>query len=559
MNFWRSLDPRTPPANLRPANELAILRERILQTILLFISLAALVGCAILAVTSILTGNWGNLALFILLTTATVLVAFYRSVPYKIRAAAIVALIYFSGIYGYISAGLTGDGKLYMLAFTILTAILLGLVPGIIALIVSVVSTGVFGYAMVHSLIPIPPPNWIANSSNGAEWLISIIFLAILGTITTISLAVLINSIQSSLQKQKSLTRDLQNERSNLELKISQSTRDIERRVMQIKTASDIARSISSLQDPQILLQQVVDQIREKFELYYVGVFLVDEHQYAVLKAGTGEAGTKMILAGHRLQVGGSSMIGWCIANRAPRIALDVGKEAVRFNNPNLPETRSELALPILSRNVALGALTIQSREPAAFDDNDIRMLEGIADSLAIAIENAGLFLSIQANLDEIRSLNRAYLMQGWNDAISIHGDFRYTFDENPKNSSEANNLIQVPMTLRDQVIGQIMLETNQTTLAPDDLEFVEAITVQTALALENARLINETQRKAFQEETVNKLSGEFSRGMNIEEILTSAVKAIGQLPAISEVSVYIGSPGASDLENDGHKLEAAS
>jgi GAF domain-containing protein len=552
LKLTQYLDPRIPPAHFRPKDELSILRERMLQFIMLFIALAAIVGYIFLGFNAIAGGNWLALLLYTGLTAVTVLGALYRRVPYQIRAFIVVALIYGSGIYGFISAGLTGDGKLYMLAFTILTGILLGLIPGIAAMVLSIVSTAVFGYSMVNHYIPIPPPNWMASSENATGWLISGVFLAVLGILTTISLAVLVNSTQASLVKQRTLTNQLEGERASLENKVRQSTLDIERRIIQIKTASDIARSISSLQDPQALLQQVVEQVQEKFDLYYVGVFLVDENHYAVLKAGTGEAGRKIIEAGHKLQVGGSSMIGWCIANRSPRIALDVGNEAVRFNNPNLPETRSELALPILSRDIGLGAKTIQSNLPSAFDESDIRVLEGISDSLAIALENAGLFNSVQSSLDEIRLLNQAYLTQGWNDAISIHGDYRFTFEGNQKNELSSGNLIQLPMTLRDQVIGQITLETNQPSLSPDDLEFVDAISVQTALALENARLINETQRKAFQEETVNRLSGEFSRGLNIEEILTTAVKEISQIPSISEVSVYLGEGKTVEFENDG-------
>lgn len=559
MNFVHYLDPRLPPDHVGNKGDLAILRERMLQSIMLFIALVTLVGYFILGINAIIAGNWSGLLLYTVLTAVTIPGALYRRVPYQLRAFIVVGLVYGSGIYAFLSAGLTGDGKLYMLGFTILTGVLLGLAAGIGALVVSVATTAGFAFGMVNRYIPIPPPNWMASSENATGWLISGIFLAVLGTLTTISMAVLVNSLQTSLMKQKGLTKELENQRTGLEQNIEQSRKDIERRIIQIRTASDIARSISSLQDPQTLLQQVVDQIREKFDLYYVGVFLVDENQYAVLKAGTGEAGVNMINAGHRLQVGGSSMIGWSIANRKPRIALDVGNEAVRFNNPNLPETRSELALPILSRGAGLGALTIQSRLPAAFDDDDIRVLEGIADSLAIALENASLYQTTQANLDEIRALNQAYLIQSWNDEISLHGDFRYTYESIQNTGREAGNLIQVPMTLRDQVIGQITLETNQSNMAPEDLEIVEAITVQTALALENARLINETQRKAFQEETVNRLSGELSRGLNIEEILTTAVKEISKLPSVSEVSVYLGTAKPVEPDNNGHKLEVSS
>jgi len=559
MNLVHHLDPRVPPSHVANKGDLAILRERMLQSIMLFIALVTLVGYCFLGINAIITGNWSSLLLYTVLTAVTIPGALYRRMPYQLRAFIVLGLVYGSGIYAFVSAGLTGDGKLYMLGFTILTGVLLGLIAGVGALVVSVATTAAFAFGMVNRYIPIPPPNWMASSENATGWLISGIFLAVLGTLTTISMAVLVNSLQNSLMKQRGLTRELENQRSGLEQNIEQSRKDIERRIVQIRTASDIARSISSLQDPQTLLQQVVDQIREKFDLYYVGVFLVDENQYAVLKAGTGEAGVNMINAGHRLQVGGSSMIGWCIANRKARIALDVGSEAVRFNNPNLPETRSELALPILSRSTGLGALTIQSRMPAAFDDDDIRVLEGIADSLAIALENASLYQTTQANLDEIRALNQAYLIQSWNDEISLHGDFRYTYESKSNNGRDAGSLIQVPMTLRDQVIGQITLETNQSNMAPEDLEIVEAITVQTALALENARLINETQRKAFQEETVNRLSGEFSRGLNIEEILTTAVKEISKLPSVSEVSVYLGTAKPVEPDNNGHKLEVSS
>lgn len=115
-------------------------------------------------------------------------------------------------------------------------------------------------------------------------------------------------------------------------------------------------------------------------------------------------------------------MIGWCIANHQARIALDVGDEAVRFNNPYLPNTRSELALPILSRATVVGALTVQSALAKAFDQNDIIVLQGIADGLAAAIENTHLVAELQQNLDELRSLNRDYLNQAWSEVIDEKG-----------------------------------------------------------------------------------------------------------------------------------------
>ncbi|HID90141.1 MAG TPA: GAF domain-containing protein, partial [Anaerolineae bacterium] len=160
------------------------------------------------------------------------------------------------------------------------------------------------------------------------------------------------------------------------------------------------------LHDGEELLPQTVELIRERFDLYYVGIFLLDETgQWAVLRAGTGEAGKRMLQQGHKLEVGGRSMIGWCTAHGEARIALDVGAEAVRFDNPLLPETRSEMALPLVSRGRVIGAMTIQSDKPAAFTEEDITALQTMADQLATAIENARLFAETQQALKETQEL----------------------------------------------------------------------------------------------------------------------------------------------------------
>ncbi len=175
---------------------------------------------------------------------------------------------------------------------------------------------------------------------------------------------------------------------------------DLEDRALQLQTAAEVARAASSILDPEELIQRVVDLARERFDLYYAGLFLVDRtgewtgepDRWAVLQAGTGEAGRQMMAAEHKLEIGGDSMIGWCVAYNRARIALDVGEEAVRFDNPFLPETRSEMALPLISRGEAIGAMTIQSTQPAAFDEQDIVILQTMSDQLANAIENARLF-----------------------------------------------------------------------------------------------------------------------------------------------------------------------
>ncbi|MCZ7547256.1 MAG: GAF domain-containing protein [Anaerolineae bacterium] len=189
----------------------------------------------------------------------------------------------------------------------------------------------------------------------------------------------------------------------------------LERRSLQLQAGAEVSEVANALLDLEALQQRVVDLIRERFDLYYVGFFLVDQNgqpdgepgQWAVLRAGTGEAGRAMLARHHKLEVGGESMIGWCVANAKARVALDIGDEAVRFENPLLPETRSEMALPLIARARVIGALTIQSTAPAAFSDEDIAALQTMANQIAVAIENARLFEVARQRAASEELLNR--------------------------------------------------------------------------------------------------------------------------------------------------------
>ncbi|HAX71042.1 MAG TPA: hypothetical protein DCY14_15620 [Anaerolineae bacterium] len=185
-------------------------------------------------------------------------------------------------------------------------------------------------------------------------------------------------------------------------------TNNIERHAKLLKASARAAKNITTILDPYELFQRTVDIICDEFGFYYAGVFLVDEtNQYALLRAGRGEPGRAMLREGHRLAIGGNSMIGASIANKKGRIALDVGEEAVFFENPHLPNTRSEMALPLIVADEAIGALTVQSTEEAAFHEEDIDALQTMADQLAVAIQNAKLHRQEERRSRLLKAANR--------------------------------------------------------------------------------------------------------------------------------------------------------
>ncbi len=195
------------------------------------------------------------------------------------------------------------------------------------------------------------------------------------------------------------------------------------------QTAAEVSQAAASILDLDELLQRLVNLIHDRFGLYYAGLLLVDREasgagergEWAVLRAGTGEAGEQMVEQGHKLQIGGGSVIGQCLASKQPRLAMDVGEESVRFTNPWLPDTRTELALPLVSRGEAVGALSIHSEQPAAFTEEDVTVLQTMADQLAIAIDNARLIGQAQARAQReqlVRTISERIRRGGDREAI---------------------------------------------------------------------------------------------------------------------------------------------
>ncbi|NUM48434.1 MAG: PAS domain S-box protein [Anaerolineales bacterium] len=218
----------------------------------------------------------------------------------------------------------------------------------------------------------------------------------------------------------QSIVRDI-SERKKNEGELHFLIHQLENQRAKIETALEVSKATISILEPDILIQKIVDLVQERFGYYYVGLFLLSEdHTHAVLRAGTGEAGQKMLASQHALLVGAGSMVGWSIANKTPRIALDVGLDAVHFDNPLLPETRSEMALPLMIRGEAIGALTVQSAVEAAFSQEDIAVLQVVTDLVAIAIQNARFHTQLTGYAEELerRVLERTAQLEATNQEL---------------------------------------------------------------------------------------------------------------------------------------------
>ena len=366
----------TPTSLVQQAGDLPALRERILNVMLLGATLVGAVTVIFNLTSDIPRGNWGLITLYTFAYLVVVFFAFYKKLAYRVRAVGLLAVIYILGFTAIMTDGIAGNGRIWFLGFIVLSSILINLNSAILSSLLSLLTYLTIGGLMAGGIIKTPQTTSLPSAAIFADWVsTSVVYLLVAVTIT-ITMSAIVRELNTSLEKEHKLLEELGKDREVLD----QRSRELARRLVQIRTAAEIGRSIGAVMESSTLLQQVVDVVCERFDLYYVGVFLLDEREeYAVLKAGTGEAGQKMISEGHKLMVGGTSMIGRTIAQRQPRIALDTGEEAVRFNNPHLPKTRSEVALPLASGDLVFGAMSVQSSKPKAFDEDDVTVLQGIA------------------------------------------------------------------------------------------------------------------------------------------------------------------------------------
>lgn len=359
---------------------------------------------------------------------------------------------------------------------------------------------------------------------------------------------------------------------SSLEARVAERTHQLEERSLLLQNAAEIGRLITSTLDPQQLAQQAVNLIQERFGLYYVGLFELDgSGEWAVLQAGSGEAGRKMLARGHRIRVG-TGMIGWCIANNQARIAQQAELDEVRLRTPELPETRSEAALPLRSRGQVIGAISIQSDQANAFTPENLAIFQILADQLATALDNAYLFVEGQETL---RSLERAYAERTrveWRQSLLrlrqplafrsvAHGSIPipplYSADvaqalksgdvilETDLQSPGGKHFISVPIKIRGHLIGVLRTykSAERGPWSDEEISALRIIADQVGIALDAARLYGDTQRRAERERLLAEITTRIRSVSDPEEMINTALATLRQALNARDVRIVPETP----------------
>ena len=373
------------------------------------------------------------------------------------------------------------------------------------------------------------------------------------------------------------MTAQLRKTLEGLEDLVRERTAALERRTGYLQTSADISRTVATVLDPDQLIQQVVELIRNRFDLYYVGLFLLDpEKQFAILRAGTGIAGQKMLDRQHRIKVG-SGMIGWCVAYRNARIAQRAELDASRLANPDLPDTRAEAAIPLISRGEVIGALTIQSTQPDIFEPETIAVFETMAEQVAVALDNARLFVQSQQTLETLRAVYREISLQGWRELLAENPHMGYRSevgkpitiepDWSPElvttvqtgrivHSNAADERAQgsglsleqakdayylgIPLLARGNVIGVLgcYKPVERGDWTDEEVTFLQEVGQTISIALESARFFTDVQMRAESERVVAEVTEKLRQTLDVDTVLTTAVHELQRILDLAEVEI---------------------
>jgi GAF domain-containing protein len=532
-----------------------------------------LIGACIFGLFALLTG--------VLTTSATVYTAIYAGLylvlllatiinfPHSIKAGLFISLMFLLGISGLIETGIWGDSRVFMLGAITMASLLFTWRVGWVVTGLTMLSYLIYGWLVLSGVMTITNS---ALPEGGIEiWASGSMAVLLLAVLIINGIRLTQNEFGKAHLRAQAFLDLMQQENVSLEQRVNKRTEDLaeanktnEHRAQMFQAIAQVTHAIISTQNLQDLLPQVTQAISQHFGYYHVGIFLLDtSRDYAILSATNSEGGQRMLERNHKLRVGQVGIVGHVASMGKPRIALDTGSDAIYFNNPDLPNTRSEMALPLLQAGGQLiGVLDIQSTEPNAFTREDIEILITLADQVSVAITNARLYEETQKSLIEAEMLYRRNLQTGWKNftnAQQIAGVHRLGMSANlytePMSLPGATEVINsgsvyindrdsqmtIPVKLRGEVVGMLSVKADaERNWTSDEMDIVTAIVERAALSIENARLLAESRTAAEKERAIGEISSRISANSQIEMILKTAVRELGRQIGGAQVSIEI-------------------
>ncbi len=319
---------------------------------------------------------------YVLTYAGLAVITFWSRVSYDVRVWTLLTVLYGLGVVALSTAGRSGGGVLFLLAFSLVAPFFFDHRSGLIAFGLSLLTLVGFGWAYSTGMV-VPPPG---ETGDAASWVMTSLLFLLVGALLLLLQNYLVPRMANALARSQKLAQDLEAHQARLE----ERTHMLRRRVTQMEASFEVGQAITSIFDADHLVHKTVDLICERLDVYFASIFLLDESGEQVdLKAAAGASGPKLMTEGLRLPVAETSMVGWTALHHRVRIARNVEEDAIHHPHPLLPDVASEVTLPLSVGDQMLGVLDVQSDQVAAFDATDVQVLQSLADQIAVAIQNA--------------------------------------------------------------------------------------------------------------------------------------------------------------------------
>lgn len=374
-----------------------------------------------------------------------------------------------------------------------------------------------------------------------------------------------LNQLNATRQDLIDSNQELSEIQTYLQETVTQRTNQLEKRTHYLEAASQVAKQSLSTFNLQEMLDKIALLISDQFGFYHVGIFLLDDRgEWAVLRAASSPGGKQMIARNHRLEVGRQGIVGFVTSIGQARISQDIELDRIHSVTLELPDTRAEMALPLIARNKMIGALDIQDSNPNVFSEDDIPVLQTVADQIALAVENIRLYQQTQESLEEIQRVYGEYTQQAWFETYqkNLLRSYRYSsgaVETIPDSDyiQPIGNKVSVPIQIRGYNIGAIEIskEESPDEWTDDELRLLHTLSEQLGIALDSARLYNETQLRASTEHAISQISSDLWENMDINSILKTAAQKLRETLAVPEVTVRLTQPAILESQN-GNKEE---
>lgn len=555
-------------ARPQPADDLQHIRVGILNLLLVAGSVLGILAYFSNIFTLVRAEQWLTAGVQTALIALAIFLAVFERLGYQARAVLFLGILYALAMNDLIDDGLPGEGRLFLLVFTIVAFVLLKFRHAIFSLVISLVSLILVSMLMVRGVLPQPEMTQF-DGTMSSNWITGIAVYVLMTALCLYALFSIMRGLQAGLGEQKKLTADLENERRNLEDNIQQRTAELQKRAADMEITSQFSQAIGQLNRVDAILAAGLRCFEETMGYGEQVAYLLDERQkLMVAQTWLGENSRQLTSEYPTVSTAASGTFASLALKGQARLLRNRGDDAVYFRGP-VSQMNSAVVLPLVATGTVTGYMVLFSAAYREIGVEDLALYQNIAGQTASGVERARLIALMEKSVEELKTSTRQATQHTWRTYLKASRrktSYRFNRDgiqsgvQQEKEAVEALKIgkivvtpletneagapamvaLAAPIILRGQPLGVINLRMTGSSIPTDMMHMIEAVTKRLALALENARLVEEVQQRAEREAAVGVISSRVRSSNDIDGILKTAAQEIGRSLGVSEVVVQL-------------------